>query len=39
MTWANATANYSSDYNGYRPNRNVKRSVLVARARGRQGRV
>ncbi len=23
MTWANATANYSSDYNGYRPNRNV----------------
>jgi hypothetical protein len=24
MTWANATANYSSDYNGYRPNRNVR---------------
>jgi hypothetical protein len=24
MTWANATVNYSSDYNGYRPNRNVK---------------
>jgi hypothetical protein len=23
MTWANATSNYSSDYNGYRPNRNV----------------
>lgn len=23
MTWANATASYSSDYNGYRPNRNV----------------
>jgi hypothetical protein len=23
MTWANATANYSSDYNGYRPNRGV----------------
>ena len=23
MTWANATNNYSSDYNGYRPNRNV----------------
>ena len=24
MTWANATANYSSDYNGFRPNRNVR---------------
>ncbi|HYP05063.1 MAG TPA: hypothetical protein VER03_02415, partial [Bryobacteraceae bacterium] len=23
MTWANATAQYSSDYNGYRPNRGV----------------
>src|SRR5436305_14838865 len=23
MTWANATVNYSSDYNGYRPNRGV----------------
>ena len=23
MTWANATANYSSDHNGFRPNRNV----------------
>jgi hypothetical protein len=23
MTWANATANFSSDYNGFRPNRNV----------------
>ena len=23
MTWANATANYSSDYNGYRPNRGI----------------
>lgn len=23
MIWANATANYSSDYNGYRPNRGV----------------
>jgi hypothetical protein len=23
MTWANATADYSSDYNGYRPNRGV----------------
>ncbi|MBY0507328.1 MAG: hypothetical protein K2X03_25665 [Bryobacteraceae bacterium] len=23
MTWANATGNYSSDYNGYRPNRDV----------------
>ncbi len=23
MTWANATNNYSSDYNGFRPNRNV----------------
>jgi hypothetical protein len=22
MTWANATANYSTDYNGFRPNRN-----------------
>ena len=25
MTWANATSNYSSDYNGFRPNRNVAR--------------
>jgi hypothetical protein len=25
MTWANATAHYSTDYNGYRPNRNVAR--------------
>ena len=24
MTWANATAQYSTDYNGYRPNRNVR---------------
>lgn len=24
MTWANATANYSTDYNGYRPNRGVR---------------
>lgn len=24
MTWANATSSYSSDYNGYRPNRNVR---------------
>jgi hypothetical protein len=24
MTWANATGNYSSDYNGFRPNRNVR---------------
>jgi len=24
MTWANATANYSTDYNGFRPNRAVK---------------
>lgn len=24
MVWANATANYSSDYNGYRPNRGVR---------------
>ena len=24
MTWANATAAYSSDYNGYRPNKGVK---------------
>ena len=24
MTWANSTANHSSDYNGYRPNRNVR---------------
>lgn len=23
MTWANATSNYSSDYNGFRPNRGV----------------
>ena len=23
MTWANGTPNYSSDYNGFRPNRNV----------------
>jgi hypothetical protein len=25
MTWANATDVYSSDYNGFRPNRNVER--------------
>ena len=25
MTWANGTANYSSDYNGFRPNRNVNK--------------
>lgn len=25
MTWANATADYSSDYNGFRPNRGVTR--------------
>jgi hypothetical protein len=24
MTWANATSSFSSDYNGYRPNRNAK---------------
>jgi hypothetical protein len=24
MTWANATTNFSSDYNGYRPNRGVR---------------
>lgn len=24
MTWANSTANFSSDYNGYRPNRGVR---------------
>jgi hypothetical protein len=24
MTWANATGDYSSDYNGFRPNRNVR---------------
>jgi hypothetical protein len=24
MTWANATQQYSSDYNGFRPNRNVR---------------
>ncbi len=25
MTWANATGNYSSDYNGFRPNRGARR--------------
>jgi hypothetical protein len=25
MTWANATSHHSTDYNGYRPNRNVER--------------
>jgi hypothetical protein len=24
MTWANSTGNYSSDYNGFRPNRNAR---------------
>ncbi len=24
MTWANATSNFSTDYNGFRPNRNVQ---------------
>ena len=28
MTWANATANYSTDYNGFRPNRNVKQQYV-----------
>ncbi len=28
MTWGNATANYSSDYNGYRPNRGVARQYV-----------
>ncbi len=26
MVWANATPNYSSDYNGYRPNKNVAKN-------------
>lgn len=25
MSWANATGDYSSDYNGFRPNRNIER--------------
>jgi hypothetical protein len=28
MTWANATGQYSSDYNGFRPNRNVKSQYI-----------
>jgi hypothetical protein len=28
MYWANATAQYSSDYNGFRPNRGVERQFL-----------
>ena len=35
MTWANATADYSSDYNGYRPNRGVTAQYKwLAPARG-----
>ena len=33
MTWANATADYSSDYNGFRPNRGVEQAIQLARAR------
>ena len=36
MTWANATGDYSSDYNGFRPNRNVPRQYnWVAPAPGK----
>ena len=28
MVWANATTNYSSDYNGFRPNRNVAKQYM-----------
>jgi len=29
MVWANGTANYSSDYNGFRPNRNVAQQYTL----------
>lgn len=36
MTWANATGDYSSDYNGFRPNRNVTRQYnWIAPAAGK----
>lgn len=36
MTWANAMASYSSDYNGFRPNRNVaKQYNFLAPAAGK----
>ena len=38
MTWANATGDYSSDYNGFRPNRNVRRQYnWLAPAAGQDG--
>ncbi len=39
MTWANATSDYSSDYNGFRPNRNGARQYAwLAPAPGQTGR-
>ncbi len=36
MTWANATSNYSSDYNGFRPNKNVSAQYAwLAPAKGK----
>jgi hypothetical protein len=36
MTWANATGDYSSDYNGFRPNRNVRQQYgWIAPAAGK----
>jgi hypothetical protein len=38
MTWANATSDYSSDYNGFRPNPKVRRQYQwVAPAPGKTG--
>ena len=39
MTWANATDAYSSDYNGFRPNRGVAEQYRLARAQGRAATV
>lgn len=37
MTWANSTANYSTDYNGFRPNRNARRQYSwLAPAAGKE---
>ncbi len=39
MTWANATNNYSTDYNGFRPNRNVSQQyVWIAPTQGKTAR-
>ena len=39
MTWANATSDYSTDYNGFRPNRSVSQQyVWIAPTQGKTAR-